>query len=450
MLQHYKTVIVGGVIAACLSLLVGIQQAYAITESPRNDSLFYYKIGGGRHISIPPQLTITTLGLSASADFAALSCDGFDPIASYQNSLENLRRGVDNAVNAIETAASAAIVNLPGYILQKANPGLYDLFQNALLRAQQSYSLATKSCERMQHEISQNINPYAEWITLSRADGWKRSIGFGEKNIHQAAEDVKTAHNEGLTWIGGIKKGGRNQPPIQVLSEVGVAGLNLLSERPPESRSTLPSTAPLKVHFSDPDAVANWIIDVLGDVVIGTCDSCNKGAQPGKGLMPMIEQETDAIESLLIDLVTGITVSNRTNLEAIAAPGIVITAQVIRAIQNQSPAEIAIITAKLSQEIAEVRVMEKAMVIRRLLLAGAKEGNVSAISMAKEEIAHAVNELNNEIDNVIFEKDLRAKLVTDTVIEVLQKDNALRHTSVETPAMELKDSRPLFQGGVKP
>ena len=34
-------------------------------------------------------------------------------------------------MNAMTTAATAAIAALPALILQRANPGLYDLFQNA-------------------------------------------------------------------------------------------------------------------------------------------------------------------------------------------------------------------------------------------------------------------------------------------------------------------------------
>ena len=35
-------------------------------EAPSDDSLFYYKIGGGRDIAIPPSLNITTIDLSLS------------------------------------------------------------------------------------------------------------------------------------------------------------------------------------------------------------------------------------------------------------------------------------------------------------------------------------------------------------------------------------------------
>ncbi len=437
-------------ILVLLGLLFLALPLLALTESPREDSLLYYKIGGGRHISIPPSMTITTIDLSLTGSYSGLNCGAFDPIVSIKSSLDNLKDGVDDAINAIEAAAGAAIANLPGYILQKANPGLYDLFQNGLLRAQESFSLATKSCERMEYEIANNINPYAEWITLSRGDAWKTSVGLGERNIHKAVDEAKTAHNQGFTWIGGLNRGGDNQPAARILSDVATAGLNILSQRPPETQTNLPSNAPLRQHFEGPKAVREWVTDILGDLVIGTCDTCVNGSQAGKGLIPAIEDEAEAVKALLTDLVRENTRPSRTNLEQVAAPGIAITLQVITAIQNLSPAERDIVIDKLAQEIAETRLMEAAMIVRRLLLVGSKEGHVSSKAMAKNEVNRALEELNHEIDNVIFEKKVRREWVTHTLVEVLLKDQALRQAAANAAAAPPTDDQPLQQGGVRP
>tara|TARA_B100000446_G_scaffold76096_3_gene72068 strand:+ start:30659 stop:32008 length:1350 start_codon:yes stop_codon:yes gene_type:complete len=432
-------------------LIVSFITCYPLiaAEAPSDDSLFYYKIGGGRDIAIPPSLNITTIDLSLSGQASALSCSGFDPMVAIESSLDNLRNGVDNAVNAIELAATAAIANLPGYILQKANPGLYDLFQNALLRANESFSLATKSCERIQYEIANNTNPFDEWITVSWGDSWKRSVGIGGANIHDAVDDAEDAPNEGIEWVGGLRAGGVNQPPIRVLSDVAKAGLNILSQRPPETSSNLPGSAPLAQHFDGPNAVDRWINNVLGEIEVGLCDSCTKGTRPGKGLIPYIEESTDDIVQLLVDLVSGSTQPTRVNLEQVEAPGIAVTLQVILAIRNQSPDEISIVINKLGQEIAEARVMEEAMIIRRLLLAGRKEGYVAANEIAQQEVIQALDELESEISNVIFEKDARDKFVTSTVVELLLRDNAIRQSSVNTPATVPTDPRPLKNGGVE-
>jgi len=418
-------------------------------EAPSEDSLFYYKIGGGRDIAIPPSLNITTIDLSLNGQASALSCSGFDPMVAIESSLDNLRNGVDNAVNAIELAATAAIANLPGYILQKANPGLYDLFQNALLRANESFSLATKSCERIQYEISKNTNPFDEWVTVSWGDSWKRSVGVGGANIHDAVDDAEDAPDDGVEWVGGLRRGGVDQPPIRVLSDVAKAGLNILSERAPETGSNLPASAPLAQHFTGPNEVDAWINNILGDVEVGLCSSCNKGARSGKGLIPYIEQSTEDIVAPLVDLVSGSTQPTRVNLEQVEAPGIAVTLQVIQAIRNQAPDEVSIVVNKLAQEIAEARVMEEAMIIRRLLLAGRKEGHVSANRLAQREVVQALDELESEISNVIFEKDTRNQFVTSTVIELLLRDRAIRQSSVNTPVSVPVDARPLKNGGVE-
>ena len=441
----HHILLIGVVIALCLSAWT---RPVLALEAPVNDSLFYYRIGGGRDIALPPSLDITTINLSFSAQASALSCSGFDPVVAIQHSLDNLKDGVDDAINAIELAAQAAIANLPGYILQKANPGLYDLFQNALLRANEAFSIATKSCERIQYEISQNTNPFDEWITVSWGDSWKRSVGIGGVNIHDAVEDAEVAPDNGIEWVGGIRHGGSGQAPINVLSDVAVAGLNLLSQRSPENRTNLTPEDALYIHFIGPNAVTQWTNKVLGEVQVGICDSCNKGARPGKGLIPYIENGAENLVSLLVELVAGNTVPNRTNLDLIQAPSIAITLQVIEALRNMPDDEQGIFIQKIAQEISEARIMEEAMIIRRLLLAGRKEGYVARNKLALEEVNRALGELESEIDNVIFEKDTRNKLVATTVIELLQRDNANRQSSLTTPVLKQVDPRPLDNGVV--
>ena len=258
-------IVVFCLLLVCMSWLSSTVMA---ADAPDEDSLFYYEIGGGRDVAISPRLNVNTIDFALKAQASALSCSGFDPMVAIESSLDNIKNGVDNAINAIELAATAAIANLPGYILQKANPGLYDLFQNALLRANESFALATKNCERIQQEISQNINPFEEWATISWGDSWRRSVGIGGANIHDAVDDAEQAPEGGVQWIGGVYRGGANQTPIYVLSDVATAGMNILSQRPPETTTDLPATAALYEKFTGPHAVDEWINNVLGDIVV--------------------------------------------------------------------------------------------------------------------------------------------------------------------------------------
>ena len=140
-------------------------------QAPTEDGLWYYEIGGAEPVSVPanPAVVSTTLGGSAQLGLG-YSCGKFDPVAAVTNTLNDIGSGVDNMMNAMTAAATSAIASLPALILQRANPGLYDLFQNALIKAEETMQLATKSCEQMEAEIAQGKNPYADLITLSKGN----------------------------------------------------------------------------------------------------------------------------------------------------------------------------------------------------------------------------------------------------------------------------------------
>ncbi len=116
--------------------LLSLNSAHAVTKGPTEDSLWYYEIGGAEPVSVPanPSVVLVTLGGSVQLGLG-YSCGKFDPVAAIANTLNNIGAGVDNAMTAMTAAASAAIASLAALILQRANPGLYDLFQNALLKS---------------------------------------------------------------------------------------------------------------------------------------------------------------------------------------------------------------------------------------------------------------------------------------------------------------------------
>jgi hypothetical protein len=61
-----------------------------------------------------------------------------------------LRIVVTSDVNAVTNSANAAISSLPSLMLQRALPGVYDMFQEYKLDAETEIDLANKSCEEME------------------------------------------------------------------------------------------------------------------------------------------------------------------------------------------------------------------------------------------------------------------------------------------------------------
>ena len=108
--------------------LLGLNPAQAATQAPTEDSLWYYEIGGAEPVSVPANPSVASVTLGGSAQLGlGYSCGKFDPVAAVTNTLNDIGAGVDSMMTAMTVAASAAIAALPALILQRANPGLYDL-----------------------------------------------------------------------------------------------------------------------------------------------------------------------------------------------------------------------------------------------------------------------------------------------------------------------------------
>jgi hypothetical protein len=129
-----------------LTLMTGAIVGWSVTaqsaQAPTEDGLWYYEIGGAEPVSVPANPSVASVTLGGSAQLGlGYSCSKFDPVAAVTNTLNNIGAGVDDMMDAMTAAATNAIAALPALILQRANPGLYDLFQNALLKAEETLQL---------------------------------------------------------------------------------------------------------------------------------------------------------------------------------------------------------------------------------------------------------------------------------------------------------------------
>ena len=228
---------------ACLILLVSTTAHAQITNGPTEDSTWYYEIGGAEPVAAPLNPGVTSIGVGGSAELSAgFSCGQFNPVVAVAHSLNELSQGIDNMVGAMTAAATSAIASLPALILQRANPGLYDLFQNALLRAEYSVDVATKSCEQMERAIAAGKNPYRELVVLSKGNDWSRAMGVPSGDIVETKEQVESSNgSNGIPWVGGVNAGGSGQDPLRFTEDVVSAGYNLHLSRSVTDTSPAPT-----------------------------------------------------------------------------------------------------------------------------------------------------------------------------------------------------------------
>jgi len=435
-----------------IGLAVAIGPDSYAAQAPTEDGLWYYEIGGAEPVSVPanPAVVSTTLGGSAQLGLG-YSCGKFDPVAAVTNTLNDIGSGVDNMMNAMTAAATSAIASLPALILQRANPGLYDLFQNALIKAEETMQLATKSCEQMEAEIAQGKNPYADLITLSKGNDWKVQMGIGGNDAVTAKDTVESSNGDnGVPWIGG-QAGGAGQPVLEFTGDIVEAGYNINMNRAVTDTSPVPAASATRLSeiWGSPAEARDWTVDVVGENIVTTCDTCRKDSIPGTGLLPKLYQESATVTTEIQNLVSGATPLTLTNLEQITAPGVAITRQVIEAIREMPASEQSLIMGRLVSEISTARTVEKALYARRLLLSGRQVPEVYATEVAREHADNSIAELDKEIENLLFETRVRKEVVSDTVATLLERAAAKRQSSLTVPEVPTLDPNPLRGGRVQ-
>ena len=440
----------------CMPLLCGFFLLWTIkgfaAQAPTEDGLWYYEIGGAEPVSVPANPAVVSVTLGGSAQLGlGYSCGKFDPVAAVTNTLNNIGAGVDNMMNAMTAVATSAIAALPALILQRANPGLYDLFQNALIKAEETMQLATKSCEQMEAEIAQGKNPYADLITLSKGNDWKVQMGVGGNDAVTAKTTVESSNGDnGVPWIGG-QAGGSGQPVLEFTGDIVEAGYNINMNRAVTDPTPVPAASSTRLSeiWPSPADARDWTVEVVGENIVTTCDTWRKNSIPGTGLLPKLYQESTSVTTEIQNLVSGVTPLTLTNLDQITAPGVAISRQVLEAIREMPASEQSLIMGRLVSEISTARTVEKALFARRLLLSGRQVPEVYATEVAREHADNSIAELDKEIENLLFETRVRKEVVSDTVTTLLQRAAARRQSALTVPEVPTLDPNPLRGGRVQ-
>ncbi|MCH9663453.1 MAG: integrating conjugative element protein [Gammaproteobacteria bacterium] len=445
-----RVLLLAGLIGVCLSA-----SALPLPFPSKTD--LYYEIGGASSITLPPNYQARRFRFPASVEVGlGYSCGNFDPTLGVANILNSLSNLGNDLVNGVIGPVTAAIGSLPALILQRINPGLYDLFQNGKIRAEAIIALANASCEDMERQIANGENPYKDWIEVAKSYDWKIEMGTGgwqssNSDVYQAKTKVESDNGKnGIPWIGGTKAGGQGQSAIHVPRDVIKAGYNMELDRWSSLDDPAPSAVSRQaVLWPRPRDAEQWAVDVLGDLHLLTYSGHPTEAEPGHGLLLKIDAQRRTIVTQLTNIVRRSNAPTLANLEDISAPGVLLNKQVVTALQRTPEPERSALINKLASESAMARVLEKAMLTRRLLLSGMREPNV-ANSPAPKHILEILGILDQEIENVLFEKRIRTELVSRTAKLLLDHQAKLGNRARADQLPLTVDDQPLTDGAKQP
>jgi len=394
-----------------------------VTGSAVSDQLLY-TIGGGRAVpsSHTAQMSSLTVGIGWNTN---LICGNMSLTTTLHNQLNGITQGFKSIMSGLIEDATAAVASLPALIIQRADPGLYNLLTNGILQARLDYDRSKTSCRVIANHLADLAQGEFGWDQLS--EGLALRDAVGSNDAVAAIDTAESNHgNAGVPWVGGTNAGGAGQPSIKIVADVTRTGYNLLNGRAVNDATTINPAACNNglacEAWPSPDAAAAWAVRVLGEREQRTCEDCTKmQATAGAGLTPLIQEEYETKLTVLQGLVTGAQPPSVENLEAAGSDAVPITRGVIEALRDEQDQDV--LAKRLASEVALSSVLEKALTLQRTLITGRGEPNVAANHLAQEAVDHESTLLEQEINNLRTELELRRELAANSPMAIIQRQS---------------------------
>lgn len=394
----------------------------------------YYKVGGGNVIASNYMFSKpNSIGLGVKWN-ANLMCGNFDIKSTIANQLNGVTDGFNNVMGEIISNAKGAVASLPALIIQRANPQLYDLLTNGVLQGKLDYSDIKMSCKQMANKMAD----YADDAGLTQAAKAENFTSLLNSKVDAIRMDKlleEEGGDSGIKWLGGEKKGGKNQDPIKITSDVALAGYNTLINRSVTDTSSVSNSQArggIYQTWQRPSDAQEWITDVIGEREMATSSHANSNtkAKPGRGLNPKTQEYYEAYYGDLVDLINETSDINDTTLEALNSGGLNVTRGVIETLRDDN--ERGVLANRLASEMALSRTIEEALMARRILLAGRKEPNIAGNEQAQAKILTQIAELDMELSQIKLEYDMR-KSITGNTLSIIHERKLEREQGMIIP-----------------
>ncbi|MFC1040781.1 integrating conjugative element protein [Pasteurella multocida] len=427
-------------LAFCLILGLSAQYTQANTEYVQGTVLsdkVFYQIGGGSAIMPPPSRKRPhelSLGLGWKAN---LTCGNFDIKTTVKNQLNGITEGFKDLYSNVIQSATGAVASLPAMIIQRANPQLYDTLTNGMFQAKLDFDSLKTSCEEMSDKLADYVMD-SKWAKAAGLENYK-DIVANQPDAKLAKKQMEQEKGEkGITWVGGEKRGGVGQKAIEVIKDVVTAGFNIIEGRVVTETSQLPTTkcdGRLCTEWQSPADAAEYARRILGEKTLTTCDNCGPPtkSQAGTGLAPEIEKRTIEKMKKLEEVLNSPKITTE-QLSSLSTSTIAVTRGLIEALRESPDATI--LGARLAHELAISHEIERALLVRRVLLAGMREPNVLNSQEGLKELEESLKMLDQEIEQVNMEMNLQRSISTNTAVAILNNRITEHQRALESNASD--------------
>ena len=402
-------------LAFSVTLFLGsvTSQSHASLSDLKSSDALHYAIGGGPVISLPARnnhVKSRTLGVGWDMN---LQCGLLDPKVTVKNQLNGITDGFQDMMGDMLTNATSAVMSLPGYYLQKRDPGLYDLMTNGVLQGKFDFDNGMTSCESMVETMGEMSKDKA-YASLAKAEAWTQAVKSGDA-VKAKEVVLKDMGDSGITWVGGVKAGGRGQSPINVTTDVASAGFEMLTEDEQKQ-----AKQGLYRYWDSAKEMSDWLASTIGSQSVQTgMDKSQTQTTPGTGLHLDVATQSDTLETELRSALSSQTETDH-------FPKALIESLAERKVDDGT-------LSRIASELALAHTIEKALYARRALLTGQHEENVAQHETAQIDIDNTVHRLEREIDMLRYEVDVRQSIAPRTALQAIddhgyQRTQAVPHT----------------------
>jgi integrating conjugative element protein (TIGR03755 family) len=159
-----------------------------------------------------------------------LICGDMSITTTLQNQLNGITNGFQQIMSNVIQSATSAVASLPALIIQRADPGLYNLLTNGVLQARLDFDRSKLTCRAMAEKMADMAGGQLGWSQM--AEGMALRDAVSSTDAVSAIEQAETRRgNDGVPWVGGSNAGGAGQSAIRVVGDVTRAGYNLVNGR---------------------------------------------------------------------------------------------------------------------------------------------------------------------------------------------------------------------------
>ena len=467
----------------CGILLLGVSGVYA-APSPLSPSL-YYEVGGGTSFQRPlSEATVAPdIGISAELNLP-LSCDIWDvkdiAIANYPELIVDYLEGqLDQLGQAVVAQLTSIGQGLAVAALQRALPGIYDLSQTLTAQISAQVDIAKRSCEQVVNDVQSGVSILDSWKDIGKSFSWRTSL-TGPTSLDQALPDPDPADGtapapdtiesatsildakriiaaEGTTapipWLG-PELAGSAANPIMLVEDLVTAGYKIfledsggeinsdvLDQEETAEGITVPMETISGVQdeqirlgtlFGDTAAAVEWANRFLGEQEIYTCDDpgCESKFRSGVGLSVMTGDESAELTAAWTAIIAagdpGID-----DLEAVSSQSVQITVSLYEALTRFPLQDQNVYIGRLISDVALSRSVEKALAVRRMILASSDSPVVKGYGQAAKVTEDIVNRIRLEIEDAMWTVETQQKLSSGVSQKVLTYD-AIRTSNAPT------------------